>query len=275
MATQQSNYGTGRRKTATARVYMKPGTGKITVNDRSLDEFFGRETGRMIVRQPPPERPPGAGPPQGGNPHLPPEVPRRDDLIPGLTAHQPGHQPGTATTTPPPPEADPTAGRISRKICAAPGAPGALCARPRIEKPSRASSGFAREWLYSEASALVARQAQLEQARSTVRWYQASARHFELRIERHFTRKCWCRRRNWHGSCSAGGDLEGGILMALQFGRLDTTLHSPLFDPNLRSELLRRITEPEVEGCHTAATHVPRHSSGPATSGRTLEVIVP
>ena len=52
MATQQSNYGTGRRKTATARVYMKAGTGKITVNDRSLDEFFGRETGRMIVRQP-------------------------------------------------------------------------------------------------------------------------------------------------------------------------------------------------------------------------------
>ena len=52
MATQQSNYGTGRRKTATARVYMKPGTGKITVNDRPLDEFFGRETGRMIVRQP-------------------------------------------------------------------------------------------------------------------------------------------------------------------------------------------------------------------------------
>ena len=53
MPTQQStNYGTGRRKTATARVYMKPGTGKITVNDRPLDEFFGRETGRMIVRQP-------------------------------------------------------------------------------------------------------------------------------------------------------------------------------------------------------------------------------
>ena len=51
-ANQSSNYGTGRRKTATARVYMKPGTGKITVNDRSLDEFFGRETGRMIVRQP-------------------------------------------------------------------------------------------------------------------------------------------------------------------------------------------------------------------------------
>jgi small subunit ribosomal protein S9 len=47
-----SNYGTGRRKTATARVFMKHGTGKITINDRSLDEFFGRETGRMIVRQP-------------------------------------------------------------------------------------------------------------------------------------------------------------------------------------------------------------------------------
>jgi small subunit ribosomal protein S9 len=47
-----TNYGTGRRKTATARVFIKSGTGKITVNDRSLDEFFGRETGRMIVRQP-------------------------------------------------------------------------------------------------------------------------------------------------------------------------------------------------------------------------------
>ncbi len=50
--TQQNHYGTGRRKTATARVYLKPGSGRITVNDRSLDEFFGRETGRMIVRQP-------------------------------------------------------------------------------------------------------------------------------------------------------------------------------------------------------------------------------
>ncbi len=48
----QQNYGTGRRKTATARVYLKPGTGRITVNERPLDEFFGRETGRMIVRQP-------------------------------------------------------------------------------------------------------------------------------------------------------------------------------------------------------------------------------
>jgi small subunit ribosomal protein S9 len=47
-----TQYGTGRRKTATARVYMKAGTGSITVNDRPLDVFFGRETGRMIVRQP-------------------------------------------------------------------------------------------------------------------------------------------------------------------------------------------------------------------------------
>ena len=46
------NYGTGRRKTATARVYMRTGKGAITVNNRPLDEFFGRETGRMIVRQP-------------------------------------------------------------------------------------------------------------------------------------------------------------------------------------------------------------------------------
>ena len=46
------NYGTGRRKTATARVYMTAGTGNITVNGRALDEFFGRVTGRMIVRQP-------------------------------------------------------------------------------------------------------------------------------------------------------------------------------------------------------------------------------
>jgi small subunit ribosomal protein S9 len=37
-----SNYGTGRRKTSTARVHLKPGTGKITINDRTLDEFFGR-----------------------------------------------------------------------------------------------------------------------------------------------------------------------------------------------------------------------------------------
>ncbi len=47
-----TNYGTGRRKSSTARVHLAPGTGKITVNDRPLDEFFGRETGRMMVRQP-------------------------------------------------------------------------------------------------------------------------------------------------------------------------------------------------------------------------------
>jgi small subunit ribosomal protein S9 len=47
-----SYYGTGRRKTSTARVWLKAGKGAITVNDRTLDEFFGRETGRMIVRQP-------------------------------------------------------------------------------------------------------------------------------------------------------------------------------------------------------------------------------
>jgi len=52
MPATPNHYGTGRRKTATARVYLKPGSGKITVNNRSLDEFFGRETGRMIVRQP-------------------------------------------------------------------------------------------------------------------------------------------------------------------------------------------------------------------------------
>jgi len=51
-AISNNHYGTGRRKTATARVYLKPGSGRITVNERSLDEFFGRETGRMIVRQP-------------------------------------------------------------------------------------------------------------------------------------------------------------------------------------------------------------------------------
>ena len=52
MAVQQQNYGTGRRKTATARVHLRPGNGKIVINDRPLDQFFGRETGRMIVRQP-------------------------------------------------------------------------------------------------------------------------------------------------------------------------------------------------------------------------------
>jgi small subunit ribosomal protein S9 len=46
------NYGTGRRKSAIARVFIKPGKGDIVVNDKPLDIFFSRETGRMIVRQP-------------------------------------------------------------------------------------------------------------------------------------------------------------------------------------------------------------------------------
>jgi small subunit ribosomal protein S9 len=46
------NYGTGRRKTSTARVFLRPGTGNITVNNRTLDQFFGRQTARMVVRQP-------------------------------------------------------------------------------------------------------------------------------------------------------------------------------------------------------------------------------
>lgn len=50
--TAQMNYGTGRRKTSAARVYIRPGSGKITVNNRALEEFFGRETSRMVVRQP-------------------------------------------------------------------------------------------------------------------------------------------------------------------------------------------------------------------------------
>ncbi len=51
MATEQF-YGTGRRKSSTARVYLRKGNGKVTVNKRPLDEFFGRETARMIVQQP-------------------------------------------------------------------------------------------------------------------------------------------------------------------------------------------------------------------------------
>ena len=46
------SYGTGRRKTSTARVFVSKGTGQITVNAKSLEDFFGRETSRMIVRQP-------------------------------------------------------------------------------------------------------------------------------------------------------------------------------------------------------------------------------
>ena len=51
MAIQQ-NYGTGRRKSSTARVFLRKGTGTITINERSIEDFFGRETARMIVRQP-------------------------------------------------------------------------------------------------------------------------------------------------------------------------------------------------------------------------------
>lgn len=51
MALQQF-YGTGRRKSSTARVFLTPGSGKIIVNKRALDVYFGRETARMIVRQP-------------------------------------------------------------------------------------------------------------------------------------------------------------------------------------------------------------------------------
>jgi len=45
-------YGTGRRKTCTARVFLKPGTGAIVINNRPLNDYFGRETARMVVRQP-------------------------------------------------------------------------------------------------------------------------------------------------------------------------------------------------------------------------------
>jgi len=48
----ETNYGTGRRKTSTARVFLKPGSGNISINNRTLDEYFGRETSRMVVRQP-------------------------------------------------------------------------------------------------------------------------------------------------------------------------------------------------------------------------------
>lgn len=48
----QQNYGTGRRKTATARVFIKAGSGVISINDRTIENYFGREVARMIVRQP-------------------------------------------------------------------------------------------------------------------------------------------------------------------------------------------------------------------------------
>lgn len=52
MAAKQQYYGTGRRKSSTARVFMRPGKGNITVNQRAIDEYFGRETSCMIIRQP-------------------------------------------------------------------------------------------------------------------------------------------------------------------------------------------------------------------------------
>lgn len=51
MAVENYYYGTGRRKSSAARVYIKQGKGSITINDRTLEEYFGRETGRMIVMQ--------------------------------------------------------------------------------------------------------------------------------------------------------------------------------------------------------------------------------
>jgi small subunit ribosomal protein S9 len=47
-----SYYATGRRKSSTARVFIKPGSGNLTINTRSLEDYFGRETSRMVVRQP-------------------------------------------------------------------------------------------------------------------------------------------------------------------------------------------------------------------------------
>lgn len=47
-----SNYGTGRRKTSAARVFLKPGIGRIMINSRTIDEYFGRQTARMMIRQP-------------------------------------------------------------------------------------------------------------------------------------------------------------------------------------------------------------------------------
>ncbi len=48
----QSFYGTGKRKSSVARVWLKPGSGNITVNNKSLDDYFGRETSKMVVKQP-------------------------------------------------------------------------------------------------------------------------------------------------------------------------------------------------------------------------------
>ena len=51
MAMTEQYYGIGRRKTSTARVYLRPGTGSVTINGKSLDDFFGRPTSRMVVNQ--------------------------------------------------------------------------------------------------------------------------------------------------------------------------------------------------------------------------------
>lgn len=51
-ATEQYYYGTGRRKTSTARVFIKPGKGTISINGRTLEDYFGRETAHMVIRQP-------------------------------------------------------------------------------------------------------------------------------------------------------------------------------------------------------------------------------
>ena len=50
--TTTQNYGTGRRKTSTARVFLRPGSGQILINGKGLDDYFGRQTSRMVVRQP-------------------------------------------------------------------------------------------------------------------------------------------------------------------------------------------------------------------------------
>ena len=52
MMAETKFYATGKRKSSVARVFMKPGTGTITVNHKSIDEYFGRETSKMVIRQP-------------------------------------------------------------------------------------------------------------------------------------------------------------------------------------------------------------------------------
>lgn len=52
MMAEQKFYATGKRKTSIARVWMKPGTGEITINKRTIDEYFGRPTSKMVVHQP-------------------------------------------------------------------------------------------------------------------------------------------------------------------------------------------------------------------------------